>query len=247
MLRGIELCLSVMLFFGGLCSFLYPTINGARLEAQATEAAESFIEAFVIPLEQEKPAIETEEAAEVEKPTLYPELLAAMEDYNRRMADEQQELLAQSGAYEAAGLNMADYGIQGNVAAVLSVPLLGIEMPVYLGATYENMAAGAAVLGGTSLPIGGADTNSVIAGHRGWNGAPYFLNVDQLKAGDAVSITNLWGTLDYTVSELRIIEPDNVQEIYIQPGWDLLTLMTCHPPATGGRYRLLVICERTTT
>lgn len=243
MLRGIEICLPVMLFFGGLCSFLYPTINGARLEKQASQATESFIEAFVIPIEQPRP----ESPVVSEVPAKYPELFSAMDEYNRRLADEQKELLSRPEAYEAAALNMADYGVEGSVAAVLSIPTLSIEMPVYLGASHENMASGAAVLGGTSLPIGGTDTNSVIAGHRGWNGASYFLNIDQLRAGDAVSVTNLWETLDYTVSEVRVIEPDNVDEIYIQPGRDLLTLMTCHPPATGGRYRLLVICERTTT
>ena len=240
MLKGIELCLSVVLFFGGLCSFLYPTINGARLEKQASQAAESFIEAFVIPIEQPRP----ESPVVSEAPVKYPELFSTMDEYNCRLADEQKELLARPEAYEAAALNMVDYGVEGSVAAVLSIPTLGIEMPVYLGANHENMASGAAVLGGTSLPIGGADTNSVIAGHRGWNGASYFLNIDQLRAGDAVSVTNLWGTLDYTVSEIRVIEPDNVDEIYIQPGRELLTLMTCHPPATGGRFRLLVICER---
>ena len=106
------------------------------------------------------------------------------------------------------------------------------------------MALGAAVLGQTSLPIGGSNTNCVIAGHRGWNGAAYFLNIDKLGIGDELSITNLWETLEYTVSEIRIIEPDEIDWILIQEGRELLTLMSCHPYASGGKYRYLVICER---
>ena len=106
-------------------------------------------------------------------------------------------------------------------------------------------AAGAAVMGQTSLPIGGSDTNCVLAGHRGWNGAAYFLYINQLEPGDTVTVTNLWETLNYQVKETRIIDPNDVEAILIQPGHELLTLLTCHPPASGGKQRYLVFCERT--
>ena len=57
----------------------------------------------------------------------------------------------------------------------LEIPSLDIEMPVYLGATSQHMADRAAVMSQTSIPIGGENTNCIIAGHRGWNGAHYFL------------------------------------------------------------------------
>lgn len=79
-------------------------------------------------------------------------------------------------------------------------------MPIFMGATKENMAAGTAVMGQTSLPIGGSDTNCVLAGHRGWNGAAYFLYINQLEPGDTVTVTNLWETLNYQVKETRIID-----------------------------------------
>ena len=109
-------------------------------------------------------------------------------------------------------------------------------MPVYLGALDDHLAAGAAVLGNTSAPIGGDNTNCVIAGHRGWRGADYFRYIDRLQAGDTVQVTNLWETLTYTVADIRI---------KIQQGRDLLTLLTCHPYASGGRQRYVVCCERT--
>ena len=120
-----------------------------------------------------------------------------------------------------------------------------LTMPVYLGASDDHLAAGAAVLGNTSAPIGGANTNCVIAGHRGWRGADYFRHIDRLQIGDTVTLTNLWETLTYTVADIQIIQPHEVDKIKIQQGRDLLTLITCHPYASGGRQRDVVCCART--
>ena len=85
----------------------------------------------------------------------------------------------------------------------------------------------------------------VIAGHRGWRGADYFRHIDRLQVGDTVTLTNLWETLTYTVADIRIIQPHEVDKIKIQQSRDLLTLLTCHPYANGGRQRYVVYCERT--
>lgn len=63
----------------------------------------------------------------------------------------------------------------------------------------------------------------------------------------SVIITSLWEELHYVVSEIRIIWPNEVEKILIQPGRELVTLLTCHPYASGGKQRYLVICERTTS
>lgn len=242
MARGLEICVAVLLFFAGLFALLYPSLNGARLENASAEAAESFIDAVVVPVETSSPVILPEET-----PRPHAELYEAMREYNEGIYAEKQKGLSDPLAYEEAGIDLAAYGSEDGVAAVLSIPAIELAMPVYLGASYDNMAAGAAVLGQTSLPIGGEDTNCVIAGHRGWNGAAYFLNIDQLKEGDEVQLINLWETLNYTVAEIRIIEPNDVKQIFIQEGRELLTLMSCHPYASGGKYRYLVFCERTMT
>ena len=65
-----------------------------------------------------------------------------------------------------------------------------------------------------------------------------------LQPGDEVIITNLWETLQYRVAEIQIIQPNEVEQILIKPGQELVTLLTCHPYASGGRQRYLVICER---
>ena len=121
-----------------------------------------------------------------------------------------------------------------------------LTMPVYLGASDTHLAAGAAVPGNTSAPIGGDNTNCVIAGHRGWKGADYFRHIDKLTVGDEVVITTLWETLTYTVADIQIIQPHEIERIKIQQGRDLLTLLTCHPYASGGKQRYVVYCERVT-
>ena len=57
-------------------------------------------------------------------------------------------------------------------------------------------------------------------------------------------ITNYWETLHYTVAEIKIIRPNEISQVLIQPTRDLLTIFTCHPYASGGKYRYLLICER---
>ena len=71
------------------------------------------------------------------------------------------------------------------------------------------------------------------------------LDSDKISIGCTVTVTNLWETLNYQVKETRIIDHNDVEAILIQPGHELLTLLTCHPPASGGKQRYLVFCERT--
>ena len=175
----------------------------------------------------------------------YPELLAALQKYNRQLYTEKQCNLVDLEACEEPAADLPAYGIDDEIIGVLEIPAMELTMPVYLGASGDHLAAGAAVLGNTSAPIGGANTNCVIAGHRGWRGADYFRHIDKLAVGDTVKLTNLWETLTYTVSDIQIIQPHEIEKIKIQPNRDLLTLLTCHPYASGGKQRYVVYCERT--
>ena len=157
---------------------------------------------------------------------------------------ESQEGLCDPWSYQQPSFSLGDYGLDSEVFGVISIPKLDLELPLYLGATYQHMADGAAHLSQTSIPIGGVNTNSVIAGHRGWYGASYFRYITELEPGDEVIVTNLWETLTYQVVDKRIIDPNDVEAIHIQENRDLLTLLTCHPPASGGKQRYLVFCER---
>lgn len=141
--------------------------------------------------------------------------------------------------------DLAEYGIEDGIVGILSIPKMDLELPIYLGSTAKHLASGAAQLSQTSMPIGGENTNCVLAGHRGWYGALFFRHIELLEVGDEIEITNPWETLTYTVSEIKVIEPNEIDEILIQPGRDLVTLLTCHPYGSGGQYRYVVYCEYT--
>ncbi len=127
----------------------------------------------------------------------------------------------------------------------IDIPAMNnLSLPLYIGASDEHMGKGAALLGGTSIPVGGQNTNAVIAGHRGWRSVPYFKYIELLKIGDIVKITNPWETLTYKVEKIKIIQPDDDQSIGIQEGKDMVTLITCHPYRSNGKYRYAVYCVR---
>ncbi len=231
--KRISICFALLMFLFGLVLLMYPNIKGEQLETEAEESIVQFVEA------------KRAERANTSFSILYPELFQAMQEYNQSIYLDKQTGLTEDGIYAEPSFILSDYGVETNAIAVLNIPALELSMPVYLGANEENMAAGAAHMSNTSLPVGGNNTNCVIAGHRGYSGADYFKHLDILKEGDSVQLVTLWSTLDYTVSEIQIIEPYDVEQILIQDGRELLTLLTCHPYASGGRYRYLVICERT--
>ena len=112
------------------------------------------------------PAAEETTAEPPEPERAYPELYAAMQDYNAEIYAGGQSGLTDPFAYEEAPLDLAAYGYDDDVLAVLWIPRLNLELPVYLGASRENLAKGAALLGQTSMPLGGENTNTVIAAHR---------------------------------------------------------------------------------
>ena len=226
-MRRTSLVLAALLAVAGVCVMLWPVFMGHRLQAGTDAAVQEFFADRDVPEQQ------------------YPELLAELQAYNQRIYTEKQSGLVDLKACEEPAVDLAAYGIDDEIIGVLEIPAMELTMPVYLGASDAHLAAGAAVLGNTSAPIGGDNTNSVIAGHRGWKGADYFRHIDRLQVGDTVTLTNLWETLTYTVADIQIIQPHEVDKIKIQPSRDLLTLVTCHPYASGGRQRFVVYCERT--
>ena len=244
--------LAVLLLLFGSCILLYPYLNGLWVNHTMHKDAEDFL--LLLEESTEESQRETSyvivgepgrtETTEPQSPTEHTQLWLDMKAYNETIFREGQEGLSDPAAYEKPSFHLGDYGLDSEVFGVLSIPRLELRMPIYLGATEENMANGAAVMGQTSLPIGGDNTNCVLAGHRGWNGAAYFLYVDRLIPGDTVTVTNLWETLNYKVSDIKVIDPNDVEAIHIQANRELLTLLTCHPPASGGKQRYLVFCER---
>ena len=226
-MRKTSLVLATLLAVAGICVMLWPVFTGHRLQSSAATAVQEFLTDRDEPEQQ------------------YPKLLAALQSYNQRIYNEKQSGLVDLEACEELAADLTTYGIDDEIIGVLEIPAMELTMPVYLGASDDHLAAGAAVLGNTSAPIGGNNTNCVIAGHRGWRGADYFRHIDNLAVGDTVKLTNLWETLTYTVADIQIIQPHEVEKIKIQPNHDLLTLLTCHPYASGGKQRYVVYCEKT--
>ena len=246
MVRKIIIAIMVLVFLAGLGFFLYPYAQGALIDREIQENAEDFhsrVEIQPTTGNNSTVIIDTTEPTEEQ---LYPELWADMTAYNETIYAEGQSGLSCAYDYQKPSFTLKDYGLEDEVFGVISIPAMELNMPIFLGATEKHMADGAAHMSQTSLPIGGNNTNCVIAGHRGYGGASYFRYIEKLQIGDTVSITNLWETLEYRVVQIKIIYPNEVKEILIQENRDLLTLLTCHPYASGGKQRYLVICERVT-
>ena len=237
MLRKVNIMLFALVFLAGPGLFLYPTINGTIVDDAIRNNADAFINSEL--------AGDRTEQHEDNRP--YAELWNEMQRYNSALLNTQQQLLRSVDDYIKPSFVLTEYGLEDNTFGVISIPKLNVNLPIFLGASEGNMAKGAVHLSQTSLPIGGENTNAVIAAHRGWNGASYFLNIHKLAAGDTVMVTNLWETLTYEVTEIKLIAPNEAKEIYIQEGRELLTLMSCHPIGSGGKQRYLVFCERVET
>ena len=246
-LKGVIAYIMILLFSFGFSIFAYPYIHNYVVEKDMQGQVQDFWDQLATdPTEQESlPAQEpTESTATTEIPREHEELWNAMVAYNNTLWEEKQAGLCDPWSYQQPSFTLGEYGFEEDVFGVISIPALDLEMPLYLGATSSHMAKGAAHLSQTSLPIGGMNTNCVIAGHRGYNGAAYFRYITELKPGDEVIITNLWETMTYTVTDTKIIKPNEVDQILIQEGRDMITLLTCHPYASGGKQRFLIFCDR---
>lgn len=171
------------------------------------------------------------------------QLLQAMQEYNLQLFESGQENLTDPWSYQQSGLDLKAYGMNDNIIGVLTVPKMEIELPIYLGASAENMAKGAALMGQTSFPISGKNSNAVLAGHRGWKGIPMFREIERLQTGDTLTIQNFWETLTYQVTDIKILMPDDIEAVLIQPGKNIVTLITCHPYTKNVR-RYVVYCEQ---
>ena len=235
-----SLMTAVALFLWGLLIALVPCFSGHRLELQAVQTAERFYES--IPQNENEKSLSSTESEDGDLP--YPELFHAAKEYNEALYRNRQAGLTSISAYQEPSLCLSDYGVEDGVFGTVCIPKLGVTLPIYLGASKENMAKGAAHLSQTSLPIGGINTNCVLAGHCGFNGADYFRYLSTLTEGDEVILTTLWSEDHYRVSGIAVIAPDDIASVMIQPGRELLTLLTCHPYVSGGKYRFIAICEK---
>ena len=133
----------------------------------------------------------------------------------------------------------AGNGVMGSIV----IPKISVDLPIYHGTSEEALAAGAGHLYGTSLPVGGKSTHSVITGHRGLVEAMMFTRLDEVRKGDFFYIEVMGQTLGYKVDRISVILPDDTSQLRIVPGEDRVTLMTCTPYGVN-THRLLVSGHR---
>ena len=121
----------------------------------------------------------------------------------------------------------------------VNIPKITQELPVFAGTDESVLQRGVGHLQGTSLPVGGNNTHTVITAHRGLPKARLFTDLNQLKTGDVFYFHNLSETLAYQVDDIKVIEPQEIEHLDIVPGHDYMTLLTCTPYMVNS-HRLLV-------
>ena len=237
MKKRFTLLFAALLFIAGICILLYPTARTALFRRAEQETIQQFA-AYRAEHRMTDTLSSNVSPAEKEKP--FPELWEACAAYNEQLCKTHQAAFT-AETLILPSLDLAEYGWDNEVFATLSIPTADIKAPLYLGASAYNLNRGAAILGQTSLPIGGENTNCVIAGHRTWSAVVHFRSLEDVAIGDPVELTNPWDTLVDQVVSLEVIPPDSLDLVRIQPGRDLLSVFTC---TNSGTQRVLVTCER---
>lgn len=146
----------------------------------------------------------------------------------------QDALLWASQDYEHQ-LNLTGDGIMGYV----EIPMIQVNLPIYHGTDSDALDVGIGHLLGTSLPVGGESTHSVLTAHSGVANQKLFSDLDKLKVGDVFYLKILNETLAYQVDAIHMVLPYDTSHLGITPGEDLCTLVTCTPFGVN-THRLLV-------
>lgn len=211
--RKILIIVAILFILIGIILFCFPSASNYIYEKNVETEKEKFVVKI------------TDEQNE----NILDKLYKKLQEENQKIYEEKQNKLVDPFSYEQSAIDLSEYGIENNVIGYISIPKINIEVPILLGANTANMRKGAVHLTETSYPIGGANTNSVIAAHRGYGKATLFRHIDKIGVGDKIHIRNFKEELTYEVYETKIINPDDVSELEIQEGQDIITLITCHP------------------
>ena len=161
----------ILVFLAGCALFAYPFLRGRSLDRAVAAHASSFLER-VHPAENA--AVQQDTVTAPPETIEHQALWDAVCAYNAQIWEERQAGLSNSWSYQQSSIILGDFGVEDEIFAVLSIPKIELEMPIYLGATNDHLSLGAAHLSQTSLPVGGSNTNCVIAGHRGWHLTCYY-------------------------------------------------------------------------
>ncbi len=187
--------------------------------------------------------------------TAYTESIEETEDDRlqdmRTAANKYNETLSHGTAFTSEALAAAEQGYDGLLAldesgimGYIEIPKISVYLPIYHGTDAETLDIGAGHLLGTSLPVGGESTHSVLSAHSGLASAPMFSDLDQLQIGDIFYLHILNDTLAYEIDQINTVLPEDTSLLSIEQGADLCTLITCTPFGVN-THRLLVRGHRT--
>ncbi len=210
-----------LIFVFGLLITVYPLISQFYYRYESDREVESFYEQA-----QQLPSEEV--SKRLEKARAYNQTLDPS-----KMQDPYSE-------EEKAGI--AEYARMLEVKekiGFVEIPKINERIAIYAGTTEDVLQKGAGHLEGSSLPVGGESTHTVISAHRGLPNASLFTNLDRLKIGDQFYIHNIAETLAYEVDQILVVEPSDFDPVMVQSGEDYATLLTCTPYMINS-HRLLV-------
>ncbi len=203
----------------GVCVLLYPAFSqfwNSRTQSRAVEDYRNILE-----------SISKDE---------YADLFEQAEAYNASLREINNPLwnYDQVENYKET-LDVSGTGIMGYV----TIPKLGVELPIYHGTAADVLNSSCGHLEGSSLPIGGPGTHSVLSAHRGLPHAKLFTELDKMEEGDTFTVTVLDRTVTYMVDQIKVIQPEQTEDLSIVKGEDYCTLLTCTPYGINS-HRLLV-------
>ncbi len=217
--------LSTILFFGvvfiaGLSLLLYPTVSDYWNSFHQSRAIASYVDAVDNTDEQK-----------------LDEMRKAAQAYNEKLLSKQDryEMSDQDKAEYESLLDVSGTGVMGYV----EIPSINVSLPIYHGTDNTILQIGVGHIEGTSLPVGGASTHCAVSGHRGLTSSKLFTDIDQMAEGDTFKLYVLGETLTYEVDQIRIVLPDELNDLKIEEGQDYCTLITCTPYGVNS-HRLLI-------
>ena len=214
---------TVLLFLAALCLTLYPLISNYVNQKYASQIHTAYQE--VMEQVDDSDLLKAKELAN---------------EYNRALVPGATDAYSQEGLQAAS----ADYGSQLNLAGngimgYVEIPKISVNLPIYHGTENDSLERGIGHLLGSSLPIGGESTHSILSGHSGMATQKMFTDLEQLIIGDVFYLHVLDETLAYQVVEINTVLPYDTSLLGIAPGEDLCTLVTCTPYGVN-THRLLV-------
>lgn len=233
---------ALVLLAMGACLLLAPSVSAVIEQGRVEQAVEESRGSVTVSDDEDPSVGVDDDGGDAFRPKEGDPTYEALVDYSERVREGTGDKVNDPFAF--SGDELAAMGLPDGIVGSIDIPAMGVTLPIYLGATEANMELGAAVVAGTSMPVGGESSNCVIAAHRGvWHGVQMFRDIELLEVGDTLTVTTAWDELTYRVCEIRVIEPDDVDALAVQEGRDLVTLFTCHPYAVSTQ-RYLVYCER---